>query len=198
MKQDNNSKQSESNEILPLLHNLEESLDTLHKYSNEPDFALIINKMRSDIQKSRLLTEKKNNVVEQDSFTSRKITMKNAPTIMVVDDEEMVLQVTCIIISKMGFRPLAFSNSIKALEYYKENYQRISLVLLDMIMPGMNGKELFLAMKEIHSPIKAMLLSGWIDKEETTNINEIGLVNFLHKPIEKSVLETNILQALKL
>ncbi|MDC7221656.1 MAG: response regulator [Spirochaetales bacterium] len=122
---------------------------------------------------------------------------RGSTTILVVDDEEMVLQVTCIIISKMGFRPLAFSSSLKALEYYRENYSSVSLVLLDMIMPEMNGKELFLAMKKIHPPIKAMLLSGWIDKEETANINDIGLLEFLHKPIEKSILEENILKALK-
>ena len=122
----------------------------------------------------------------------------NSSAIMVVDDEEMVLQVTCIIISKMGLRPLSFTSSIKALEYYREHYNDISLVLLDMIMPEMNGKELFLEMKNINPPIKAMLLSGWIDKEETTNINDIGLVDFLHKPIEKAVLEKNILKALDL
>ncbi len=118
-------------------------------------------------------------------------------TIMVVDDEEMVLQVTCIIISKMGLRPLAFKSSSKALDYYRDHHRTVSLVLLDMIMPEMNGKELFLSMKEINPSVKAILLSGWIDKDENENINDIGLVDFLHKPIEKAVLESNILQALR-
>ena len=117
-------------------------------------------------------------------------------TIMIVDDEEMVLKVTCIIISKMGLKPLAFKSSSKALDYYKVNYESINLVLLDMIMPEMNGKELFLSMKEINPDVKAILLSGWIDKDENKNIHDIGLVDFLHKPIEKAVLETNIRKAL--
>ena len=152
--------------------------------------------------------------IERDAIVAKKLSVALGPrkersgsaipaadsekqTIMVVDDEEMVLQVTCIIISKMGLRPLAFKSSSKALDYYRDHHNTVSLVLLDMIMPDMNGKELFLSMKEINPTVKAILLSGWIDKDENENINNIGLVDFLHKPIEKAVLENNILKALK-
>lgn len=117
--------------------------------------------------------------------------------IMIVDDEEMILQVTCLIISKMGLRPLAFSSSVKALEYYSKHHEKVSLIILDMIMPEMNGRDLFLSMKAINPLIKGILLSGWVDTDTTDEINTLGLSGILHKPIEKVVLEESILQALE-
>jgi CheY-like chemotaxis protein len=132
-----------------------------------------------------------------DSDLNKTETSEENPVIMIVDDEEMILQVTCLIISKMGLRPMAFSSSIKALEYYSKHYRKISLIILDMIMPEMNGRDLFLSLKAINPSIKGILLSGWVDTDSTDEITTLGLSGILHKPIEKAVLEESILRALE-
>jgi len=121
---------------------------------------------------------------------------EDSPAIMIVDDEEMILQVSCLIIAKMGLRPLAFSSSVKALEYYNRHGGDISLIILDMIMPEMNGNELFRSMKKINPAVKGLMLSGWSDSDLSDDIKSLGFLGILHKPIEKKVLEEAILRAL--
>lgn len=122
---------------------------------------------------------------------------KDNKIVMVVDDEEMILKVTCIIISKMGLRPLAFSQSRKALDYYRLHYREIDLVLLDMVMPDINGRELFERMKKINPSVLAILLSGWIEENEgETDFQALGLMEFLRKPVEKSILEEAVQRVL--
>jgi YesN/AraC family two-component response regulator len=121
--------------------------------------------------------------------------------IMIVDDEEMVLEVTSLIIAKMGFRPLSFSHSPEALNFFKNNYQMIDLVLMDMVMPEMIGKNLFKALREIRPDIKGILLSGWIEEdkaEDAKKIDQWGFQEILRKPIEKEALEKSLERVLAL
>ena len=77
-----------------------------------------------------------------------------------------------------------FENGRDALNYYKKSWRSIDLVILDMIMPEMDGNETFLAMKEINQHIKAIICSGYNLNEEVQNILDKGVTGFIQKPFK--------------
>jgi two-component system cell cycle sensor histidine kinase/response regulator CckA len=81
--------------------------------------------------------------------------------IFVVDDEEDIRSFISEVLKSHGYRILLAANGEQAVALYKKNNQDINLVILDMVMPGMGGKEIFLKMKEINPNIMALLSTGY-------------------------------------
>jgi len=107
-------------------------------------------------------------------------------TILFVDDEETNRIVGTDILSSLGYDVLVAANGIEALEIYKKN--KIDLVLLDMIMPEMNGRETFFKLKEINNNCKIILSSGYSDNADIEILRANGLLGEIHKPYRMSEL----------
>jgi two-component system cell cycle sensor histidine kinase/response regulator CckA len=73
-------------------------------------------------------------------------------------------------------------SGVEALEHYQTSWSNVSLVILDMVMPQVNGKELFLAMREINPDVKAILASGGYDNDKVEDVISIAFLKFLQKP----------------
>jgi len=105
-------------------------------------------------------------------------------TILIVDDEEMVLDVEALMLERMGFKTLKANSSQKAYRLYRDKKDNIDLVILDMIMPGDNGAVIYKKLKRINSGIKVLISSGfWKD----INVREIlsdGHNSFIQKPFK--------------
>jgi DNA-binding NtrC family response regulator len=85
-------------------------------------------------------------------------------TVLIVDDEELVLDVEALMMQKMGFHTLKASSPEKAYQIYEIEKDNIDLVILDMLMPGDNGAEAYQKLKKINSGIKVLVSSGfWCD-----------------------------------
>jgi len=103
-------------------------------------------------------------------------------TILLVDDEEMIVEIGEEILQKLGYTVLSARSGQESLKIYHENSGTINLIILDMIMPGMSGKETYEALKRLNSGVKILLSSGYSMKDQTTRILENGCDGFIQKP----------------
>ena len=117
--------------------------------------------------------------------------------ILVVDDEPNVRKVVELQLKKLGYEVLAAGDGIEAIKIYKEKKDKIDLVLLDMIMPNMAGKETYLNLKDINSDVKVLLMSGFSQNGRAAEILNMGISGFLQKPFKLFDLSNIIGEALK-
>ncbi|MFV2081674.1 MAG: PAS domain S-box protein, partial [bacterium] len=104
-------------------------------------------------------------------------------TALVVDDEESVLDVAKIMLELVGFAVLTAENGEKGLQIYREDPDAITVVLLDMTMPGMTGDKVLQEILKIKSDAKVILSSGYTEQEVTANLlEEHPDVLFIQKP----------------
>ena len=103
-------------------------------------------------------------------------------TILLVDDEEVVLEVTAAMIRRLGYTVLIARSGREAVENYSEQADRISAVILDMIMPEMGGGEVFDQLKRINPHVKVLLASGYSMEGQAREIMSRGCDGFLQKP----------------
>ena len=105
-------------------------------------------------------------------------------TVLIVDDEPVVLDVEALMLEKMGFNTLKANSPEKAYQIYQVDKDNIDLVILDMLMPGDNGAEAYQKLKKINSGIKVLVSSGfWCD----THVREIlsdRQNSFIQKPFK--------------
>ncbi|MEW6185715.1 MAG: response regulator [Thermodesulfobacteriota bacterium] len=116
------------------------------------------------------------------------ISSAGSETILIVDDEEMIRQLGADILEDMGYNILSASRGEEALEIYKARGNRIDLVILDVIMPGMDGKETFLALKALNPGIKVLLSSGYSTDGGVGEIIKKGVRGFIQKPYREEDL----------
>jgi len=118
-------------------------------------------------------------------------------TILVVDDEESVREMAAMMIQNMGFQVLVANDGQQALEIYRQHAQDIKLVLLDYIMPNMNGREVFAELIKITPDVRVILTSGYTELKATSAFQESELCGFLQKPYDFDVLNQALKKALE-
>ncbi len=102
--------------------------------------------------------------------------------ILLVDDEELIRLTGKIMLQEMGYDVLTAENGKTAVEIFKKKHKEIDLVIIDMIMPEMNGREAFDLMKEIDKQCKVVISSGYTDNENIDKLLKKGLSGFIKKP----------------
>jgi DNA-binding NtrC family response regulator len=107
--------------------------------------------------------------------------------ILVVDDEEGILRVLYLSLSESGYRVLTAGTGRDALEIIRN--EDPSIVLVDMIMPGMGGIELLKRIKKENPDTKVIMMSGHVDLESAANSLFYEAAEFIAKPISYSTLE---------
>jgi len=118
-------------------------------------------------------------------------------TILLVDDEEMIIDVGEQMLEKLGFEVLIARNGKEAMEVYEKNRDRIDMVVLDMIMPGMGGGETYDKLKENNPDIKVLLSSGYSIDGRATEIMDRGCNGFIQKPFDIKKLSHSIRNVLE-
>ncbi len=118
----------------------------------------------------------------------RKSRRKGDPVVLFADDEEMVRNVVATQLKNIGCQVVAASNGKKALELYEKHSAEISLVLLDVEMPGMSGIDTASAIRAADSELPIYLFSGYSEPEEL-RVAVRGLTGFLAKPIGQAELK---------
>jgi two-component system cell cycle sensor histidine kinase/response regulator CckA len=113
-------------------------------------------------------------------------------TILLVDDEEIVLDASVNMLKKLGYTVLKAKGGREAVEMYQENIERINMVLLDIIMPDMSGSEVYDRIKEINPNIKVLLSSGYNIEGQATELLEKGCNGFIQKPFNMNELSQSI------
>jgi len=107
---------------------------------------------------------------------------KGNETLLLVDDEAIVVEVTSAMLEEFGYQVLVANSGKDAIEIYKRNQSGIDLVILDMVMPERSGGETFDLLRTINPKVKVLLSSGYSLNGEATKIIERGCNGFIQKP----------------
>lgn len=118
--------------------------------------------------------------------------VKSSANIMIIDDEDIVRNITGELLKKLGYNVFSFSNGKNAIQFYTSNMNSIDLIILDKQMPDMDGLLVFSKLKQINRKIKVIMLTGYnIDKEITDTFNgDHNLV--VQKPVSIEKLSSAI------
>lgn len=103
-------------------------------------------------------------------------------TILLVDDEDMILDVSRKMLEKLGYTVLSAASGHEAIDMYQKHLEEISLVIIDMIMPDLNGGETYDELKKITPEIKVLLASGYSMDGQAQDILSRGCNGFIQKP----------------
>jgi signal transduction histidine kinase/CheY-like chemotaxis protein len=115
--------------------------------------------------------------------------------ILLAEDEEKVRKAGQEILESLGYQVLAAENGREALKVY-QSAGRIDLVLTDMVMPEMGGKELVQELHKIAPHAKVLAITGYTLVEDVQSMRETGILDVIHKPFEVNILASTIRQTL--
>ena len=107
--------------------------------------------------------------------------------ILLIDDEGIILDVGKDMLELLGYQVYISQKGAEAISIFEKHKGNIDLILLDMIMPGMGGGEVYDRLKRIDPEVKVLLSSGYSIDGEATEILNRGCQGFIQKPfnIEK-------------
>jgi CheY-like chemotaxis protein len=125
--------------------------------------------------------------VEKTGRTTDSI-LKGTETILIIDDEDLVLEVGRKFLKFMGYNVLTARDGEAALEMYQAQQEKIDLVLLDLVMPRMEGGEVLNRLKQITPGVKILISSGYGVNGEVSKILEQGAQGFIQKPFDMKEL----------
>ncbi len=117
-------------------------------------------------------------------------------TVMLVDDEEFVRELGARILTKQGYTVLQAANGKEAVDLFKREQSRISLVILDLIMPEMGGKDCLKSILGLDPHVKALIASGYSADTSTKECIGLGAKGFIAKPFRFKELLQQVRNAL--
>ncbi|MDY6856085.1 MAG: PAS domain S-box protein [Thermodesulfobacteriota bacterium] len=111
-----------------------------------------------------------------------KAILRGFETVLIVDDEDMILDVSKKLLKKLGYCVLVSKSRKEAIEIYEEKKNDIDLIILDLIMPGMDVGETYDRLRDINPDVKVLLSSGYSINEQAVKILNRGCSDFIQKP----------------
>ena len=118
--------------------------------------------------------------------------MSEKETLLLIDDDDGILSVTRMMLEGCGFSVLTANGGRKGVDVFRENAGRITVVLIDLIMPDMDGREVFQEMKKIRHDVKVILISGYNNEEIIHRFCDDGFAGFIQKPYDVEYLLNRI------
>ncbi|MFZ1986447.1 MAG: PAS domain S-box protein [Desulfatitalea sp.] len=122
--------------------------------------------------------------------------IKGSATILLVDDEELIIDVAQAMLERMGYRVVVCTGGQEAVKVVTERGDEIDLVILDMILPGMDGGTIFDCIRQIQPDMPVLLSSGYAINGHADKIMRRGCNGFIQKPYNISVLSQKIKKVL--
>ncbi len=124
--------------------------------------------------------------------------LRGSGTLLVIDDESDVRELCKDLLTTLGYTVLLADSGSAGINVYREKKDEISLVILDMIMPKMGGREVFQNLKTIDPEVKILLCSGF-GQNGFAGIEELlrkGAVEFVQKPFSRHAIGLALKKAL--
>jgi two-component system, cell cycle sensor histidine kinase and response regulator CckA len=103
-------------------------------------------------------------------------------TILVVEDEQPLLDLLKELLEGEGYRVLTATDGNQAVDLYRNEKEKVSLVLSDMGLPSMGGWEVLRQLKAINPQVKVILSSGFMDTKVRQDMIRSGAKDFIQKP----------------
>jgi len=122
---------------------------------------------------------------------------KGVGNVMIVDDEEYILEVTNKMLKRLGYKAHPYQNVKKAISFYKKSYKKIDLIIIDLLMPELDGEEAFVEFRKINPSAKILVSSGYSRAKSIKNLKAMGAVGSLPKPYKLDTFSKAVKKALK-
>ena len=119
-------------------------------------------------------------------------------TILLVDDEEGVIDVCSAMLQNLGYKVKAVNDGVQAIDILKSNKFKIDLVVLDMIMPKMSGRQTYKKIKVLDPDMKVLVCSGYSSDDEIQTMLEQGCADYIFKPFDVATLSEKVNNVLKI
>jgi two-component system, cell cycle sensor histidine kinase and response regulator CckA len=114
--------------------------------------------------------------------------VRGTATVLVVDDEEHIRKLITRMLQNLGYTVLVAKNGRVAIDIYKEQKEAIDLILLDMIMPEMAGRETYHTLRDMNPDVKVLLASGYSQDKVAIELLQKGVLGFIQKPFRRQEL----------
>jgi CheY-like chemotaxis protein len=124
-----------------------------------------------------------------------KCSARGSETVLLVEDEEALRRFGSAALESYGYNVLTAANGEDALRLVESNGGRIDLLLTDVVMPGMSGCDLALALRQRWPDLRVLLLSGYTE-EAIMHRGTVARATFLSKPFSPAALATKVRQIL--
>lgn len=109
-------------------------------------------------------------------------------TILIVDDEEMLVELVCRMVQRHGFETATATNAEEALTVYDQRADDIDLVITDLMMPGMDGRALAAELLHRDPALRILVSTGYSASSELSNVEELGIRGVVMKPYQSEQL----------
>ena len=143
-----------------------------------------------------VVTKQENTAAHRPSYNSQKNIDIDAH-ILIVDDEESVARLQGELLRARGLSVAVYSDSLRAIEAFKNNPDGFDLLLVDQTMPGLTGLELAKEALELRPGVPIVLNSAQGERDHTDDAKKAGIKAFLSKPIPSETLLCTIIEILK-
>lgn len=117
-------------------------------------------------------------------------------TILVIEDEPIIQMTVSRLLSRYGCKVLLASNGIEGIDMYNEHLGEVSVVLLDLRMPEMDGYKCFAELKKIDNDVKVIISSGYSEEGVSEDMYKNGIKGFIKKPYQKDELITTLISVI--
>ena len=118
-------------------------------------------------------------------------------TVLLVDDEEMILTLGRDMLENLGYEVLTAENGAVALEIFRQRQGEIACVLLDLTMPLLDGEQTFRELRRIDAKVQVIMSSGFNEQEVTRRFDGKGLAGFIQKPYQYAQLSRMLQQVIE-
>ncbi|MCK5075044.1 MAG: response regulator, partial [Calditrichia bacterium] len=123
--------------------------------------------------------------------------LKGTGEILLVEDEEIIRHIAKDMLENMGYQVTIAKDGQEGIEIFSESYSDIDLVVLDLVMPRMDGATVFNALKRINPLVKVIIASGFSHKSKNaTQLLAEGAIGFIQKPYREVTLSKAIYNAI--
>ena len=120
---------------------------------------------------------------------------KETAVILIVDDDELVRMTISVLVGSLGYHCLVAGDGIEALAVLQST--PVDLVLSDIVMPGMDGLELLVEIKDKYIDTDVIISTGFHEKASYAEVIKAGAIDFIKKPIDQSELEAKLARAIR-
>ncbi len=117
-------------------------------------------------------------------------------TVLVIDDELLLRELAENMLTQAGYKVLKAESGSAGIDMFKKYSREIDVILLDLVMPGINGRETFTELKNIRPDIKILMTSGFAHDSRIDEVLSMGAVGFVQKPYTLQILTKEIEKAI--
>ncbi len=133
---------------------------------------------------------------QEADFHARFKGIEGKGTLLLIDDEVMILNVFSRFLQRLGYNVLTAEDGVKGVKIFKENLDVIDAVILDLNMPEMSGRQVFKRLKAIKPDVKVIIATGFAINGEVQEILDMGAAGYIKKPFDINELSHFVYEVL--